>query len=418
MRLSRVLPLLLTLTLTLTLLPAPAMAEELLIAPAAGRNWLVDKVQTYDGRFEDDDAWCADAMRTVYEAGLMEGKTSDRFDYTSPLTEAQCVVIAARLYALLVGEEIPAPAEGELWFQPSYDLLASLSEAVEPEIARLLVSRHFIEEAHHQDAWRNHFTGSLLVALYGAGIELSILNQLETRPPDLASDSPELLLYRAGILNGTDQYGSFDATGTLTRGQAAAILARLVNPAQRLTFTLTPFDLCANALKVSPDTVLFTAGREAFTAEQVAYVMAQGITTHSRLWDSSIVWSEAYMLNALKEYVALEAMAQERNTLLSQEEETTLEAQALRLTGIDGASHEGQLFHLRYNALFSAVKSSYGGISNAHGVSESFDQALAQSVDTISLEPTAAYLALDLGAFRQSLLDSGFYYMTMEPLFR
>ena len=395
----------------------------LLIAPAPtpayGEEWLVPPVKTYTGTLKDaKDAWCSDAIRTVYEAGLMEGKTSERFDYTSPLTEAQCVVIAARLYALLAGTELPAPAEGEAWFQPAYDLLASLSETVEPEIARLLVSRHFIKEAHHQDAWRNHFTGSLLVALSGAGIDLPVLNQMEIRPPDLAADSPELLLYRVGILNGTDKYGSFDATGTLTRGQAAAILARLVNPAQRLTFTLTPFDLCTDALKVSSDTVLFTANGETLTAGQAAYVMAQGITTHSRLWDSSIPWSEGYLLNTLKEYAALKTMAEERNVRLSQQEEAALDTQALRLTGIDGASYEGQLFYWRHRALFSAVKSTYVGTANAHGVVDSFDQALAQAVSKVSLEPTAAYLSLDLGAFRQSLLDSGFYYMTMEPLYR
>ena len=406
--------------MALSILMVPAAATGLLISPKpAESGMLLPRVRTYEGQLTDaSDAWCTDAIQTVYETGLMEGKTTSRFDYTSPLTEAQSVVIAARVYARLIGKEIPAPAEGERWYQPSYDLLSSLSKSVSPEIARLLVTESFIEDAHHQDAWRDNFIGSLLVALHGAGTELPVLNQLETRPPDLAADSPELLLYRAGILNGTDQYGSFDATGTLTRGQAAAILARLADPAQRLTFTLTSFDLCTDALKVPPETVLFTVDNHALTAREAAYTMALGITTHSRLWDSSMNWSETYMLNTLCEYYALETMANERNTELSPETEALLDTQALRLAGTGGASREGHLFWQRYNALYSAVKRSYDGTDNAHGVSEPFDQALKQYAAEISLEPTATYQALDLAAFRQVLLNSGFYFMTMEPLYR
>lgn len=417
---KRLFSLLLAGCLALSVLSVSATATGLLISPnPSASGMLLPKVRTYEKQLADaSGAWCAEAIQTVYETGLMEGKTAKRFDYTSPLTEAQSVVIAARVYARLTGKEIPAPAEGEHWYQPSYDLLSSLSGSVPPQIARLLVTESFMEDAHHQDAWRDNFTGSLLVALHGAGIELPVLNQLEIRPPDLAADSPELLLYRAGILNGTDQYGSFDATGTLTRGQAAAILARIADPAQRLRFTLTSFDLCADALKISPDAALFTVNGETLTAGQAAYVMAQGITTRSRLWDSSISWSETYMRNTLREYFALETMAKERGVSLSREAKAALEAESLRLAGVKGASYEGHLFWLRYNALFSAVKSTYGGTNNAHGVSEPFDQALTQYTAAITLTPTTAYQFLDLAAFRQALLDSGFYFLAAEPLYR
>lgn len=61
-----------------------------------------------------------------------------------------------------------------------------------------------------------------------------------------------LPFYRAGILVGVDEYGSFDGGSGLTRAELAAMLARMVRPALRLDFdpaepeyrdyTLTPLD--------------------------------------------------------------------------------------------------------------------------------------------------------------------------------
>lgn len=44
-------------------------------------------------------------------------------------------------------------------------------------------------------------------------------------------------LYEAGILTGTDEHGTFDADGVLTRAQAAAICARVLRPELRQRFT-------------------------------------------------------------------------------------------------------------------------------------------------------------------------------------
>jgi len=47
--------------------------------------------------------------------------------------------------------------------------------------------------------------------------------------------------YRAGILSGTDPYGTFNGDWPLTRGEAATMLARILRPELRLSFTLTPY---------------------------------------------------------------------------------------------------------------------------------------------------------------------------------
>ena len=94
--------------------------------------------------------------------------------------------------------------------------------------------------------------------------------------PD-CKDPAVLSLYNAGILTGSDQYGSFRGSEYLNRGQAAAILARLADPAQRVAFSPVPFDLCADVLGVDGDTVLLTVGGESVTAELFAYDLCDSL---------------------------------------------------------------------------------------------------------------------------------------------
>ena len=46
--------------------------------------------------------------------------------------------------------------------------------------------------------------------------------------------------YRAGILSGTDKYGTFNGGNPISRAECATILARILRPELRLQFTLTP----------------------------------------------------------------------------------------------------------------------------------------------------------------------------------
>lgn len=69
--------------------------------------------------------------------------------------------------------------------------------------------------------------------------ELPVLNDTSAVPdvkPMEDRDADAILrLYGAGILTGVDSTGRFDGSGKLTRAQAAAILARALDPARRIT---------------------------------------------------------------------------------------------------------------------------------------------------------------------------------------
>ena len=73
---------LLALALALSLaLPAAAAETESPLLPA---------VRTYAGQFTDlENAWYREEAVTVYEAGLMEGKSAARFDIQGNLTYAR-----------------------------------------------------------------------------------------------------------------------------------------------------------------------------------------------------------------------------------------------------------------------------------------------------------------------------------------
>ena len=279
----------------ISMLLACAMSTLTISATAAETDWLVEQVKTYDGRFEDDNAWCADAMQTVYEAGLMEGKTATRFDISSPLTNAQITVVTARLHHLLNGGDgvLPPVEAGQAWYQSAVDYLKDVSE--DETLLYLLKRLETDAERSNSPCIRRDFVWMLSAVL--PEDSLSPINEINVIP-DVGSNEAELLpFYRAGILNGSDAYGTFGEETFLTRGAAAAIMARLVDPAQRLTFTLQSFDLCRDVLGVEPDTVLLTVdGKEvpaALFAEQLCTSLYQWEgTTSNALNDAIRFWCD------------------------------------------------------------------------------------------------------------------------------
>ena len=110
----------------------------------------------------------------------------------------------------------------------------------------------------------------------GAKGHLEAINQI-TALPDLSmrvpgdwnyEDEGIYSLYDWGILTGIDPYGTFAPDRGLTRAEAAAMVARVVEPSLRLTFTpadYSPF----TAAGFPPDTVLFEGGvtAEAYLTE-------------------------------------------------------------------------------------------------------------------------------------------------------
>lgn len=200
------------------------------------------KVNSYTtGQFADvpEGSWCAGAVQTAYEYGLMGGKSADRFDPSGLVTMAQAVVMACRVHSFYCGEgpELPV-ASGAPWYQP----YVQYSEEHE-----FLSFEGYTEQDFNSPILRSDFAGALWAALPEEA--LSVISSVEDGGiPDVSPNAyygePVYALYRAGILAGSDAKGTFGPGGQITRGAAAAIVGRAVDPSLRKAVTLkaAPFE--------------------------------------------------------------------------------------------------------------------------------------------------------------------------------
>ncbi len=198
-----------------------ALAGALALSPAlaADVSEKFPAVNAYSPAFYPDvasDAWYADAAKVCYETGIMLG-TQAGFAPQNTVTVAEVAVMAARLASAVSGLPVP---EGDSWYQPSVDFLKG---------ANIYVPENLTEPATRAEFFQ--LLSSVLAPDYTAAV-----NSI-TALPD--TDSAEVLrFYNAGILTGTDVYGTFNGSGVLTRAEAAAMIARVVRPELRKTFTV------------------------------------------------------------------------------------------------------------------------------------------------------------------------------------
>jgi len=180
-------------------------------------------VRTYEG-FSDvaGSDWFYRGVRTCYETGLMNGTGGGGFSPAGTITVAECATIAARLLEPYLDDDIP-PAGSGPWYAPYVDYLNGHTElALSGDLLRTATRTEFF---------------AMLEAVTPEH-QLTAINAV-TALPD-TSDDTVLAFYNAGILTGTDDYGTFAGDKTLTRAEAAVMIARLADPDQRMLFTLLP----------------------------------------------------------------------------------------------------------------------------------------------------------------------------------
>lgn len=400
------------LCLALSLVPAGAAEDD---------GWLIPKARDYDAFTDTRGTIAEDAARLCCEVGLMDGVRAGKFSPKSYLTNAQIIVISARLHKLLTGgsldDFIPVSLTGDKWYTPyAAYLKAEIPDCPVPEWPQdpISYSRQFCTHGS--------FTDLLASVLKDAGVDLPDLNHIEDHDISVWLSEADLTLYNVGILQGANQYGYSDSSTHLSRGQAALMLARVIDPAQRLSFKPETFDLCRDIFGVLPETVLMTVDGAAVTADEFCKELADGAVTCALDWqDCTAAWSRAYVRNACREKFALEILANRRNVELSGETLQECTQKAAKAAGKEGVTEAGWLWSNLYENWYQAVKDYYlseFGMNNAHGVSDEFDAALAGTVKTLDLKTTAAFDQLNFSAIREKLLATGCYSLESEPLFQ
>lgn len=184
------------------------------------------------GQFRDvpSSLWCANTIQTVYQAGLMDGVSKTAFAPGDRVNLSNLIVMAARLHSIYTGDgHVFGRISGKPWYQSyvDYAIKEGLFSAGD-------FSSYDVTANQGQMAYLFAHTLS-----YGA---LPTLNHL----PNAIIGNNDIqnmycgtevdALYCAGVLTGSNSERSFSSYPSVTRAQAAAVMARLIDPSLRVKF--------------------------------------------------------------------------------------------------------------------------------------------------------------------------------------
>ena len=130
------------------------------------------------------------------------------------------------------------------------------------------------------------------------------------------------------------------------------MLARLIDPAQRLTLQLQPLELCQELLGIAPDTVLMWVGGQEITAGQFMPSLVSAFSYYNHSHFASMVltgWEGDIALEEVAQMVQAEALAQELGLAFS-------DGDAVYYDGYHGLTAEGQAWTASCTALYEQVK--------------------------------------------------------------
>lgn len=214
----------------------------LLTTPAlAAQDGNFSRVQTYHNQFSDlsADSVFYDNVSALYEYGLSVGKADGTFGLTDPLTVGQAVIFAGRIRSLYrTGDPESGPAAyggdgGSVAGQYLRYLQAEgvLDKALDNELSSIATRAqmaHILANILPEETLPSIHT-DLITQAYASRRFLTDVTEYTPYYQDILS------LYRKGICLGSDETGSFLPDASITRGAAAAMLTRMVDPSLRVT---------------------------------------------------------------------------------------------------------------------------------------------------------------------------------------
>ena len=211
---KRLISMVLTAAILVSLIPSALAAQF-----ASTRSWsheLFTDVSADDWFYED--------VKNAYELELMSGYGDGTFSPKGQITLAETVTIAARIHAIAAGAD--AFVQGEVWYQVYVDYALANGILAEPL------------SDYKRAATRLEFAEILSRSL--SSEDLSPINTVEVGAiPDVRDNESVYLLYRAGVLIGSDDLGTFRPDTTIVRSEVAAIIARMAVPSLRKEIKLT-----------------------------------------------------------------------------------------------------------------------------------------------------------------------------------
>ena len=216
------------------LLTVPALA-----APDSTENFVRGK--TYTGQFSDltSDSVFYDNVAALYEYGLSVGKPDGTYGLQDSMTVGQVVIFAGRIRSLYrtgdpeqgpaayAGDDGPAALPYLRYLQTEGVLDTALDNRLSAAATRAQVA-HVLAHILPEEALPLIHDGLITQAL-ATGRYVTDVTAATPYREDI------LTLYRAGVSAGSDAFGSFLPDAPITRGAAAAMLTRMVDPSLRVT---------------------------------------------------------------------------------------------------------------------------------------------------------------------------------------
>ncbi len=198
-------------------------------------------VNTYaSGQFTDvpSSAWYAENVESAYKLGLMKGSSDTTFNPQGNITIGETIALSCRLYSIYYGDGEKF-AETDPWYK------AYVTYAADKGIIK---NKY---DDYNASATRADFARILAAALPSKALEK--INDIKSGAiPDIAYgenyENAVYKLYRAGILTGSDEIGTFAPTSYISRGEVATIAARMADKKLRKNVSLSLYAQCSPAV--------------------------------------------------------------------------------------------------------------------------------------------------------------------------
>ena len=203
-----------------------------LAVPVFGANSLSNftVIRRYNDEFSDvsPDAWYYESVRAVFEFGIMDGRGGGNFDPGGHITIAETIRLAAVLHRGYTTGRMQFPQDTP-WYAPY--------------VGYALEHNFPISAFLNLNAPATRADFALIIAGAMPEEALTPKNRIaDGAIPDVAesfSFGPAVYrLYRAGVLTGSDDYGTFFPGRMLLRSEAAAIIRRVISADARVNLSL------------------------------------------------------------------------------------------------------------------------------------------------------------------------------------
>ena len=173
--------------------------------------------------------WFAENVKKAYELGLVSGTSEITFSPKSDITIAETITLASRLHSIYVADDYTFNSSTP-WYQSYVDY------AVENKIITKNQFNNYSSPAKRID----------FAVILEKALPDSCLNEINTVDDNMIPDVKKTLknyeavykLYRAGIIVGNDNIGTFAPETTIDRASVATIISRMALPAMRSAIEL------------------------------------------------------------------------------------------------------------------------------------------------------------------------------------